>query len=416
MLDRAHCCTESRVRYIQLLDGACLRHLTTSNRPRGAVSDVLNFITWLQKMNLGTETFIFPASWKTDSWATDQETMLVCMKRMARSVTSVTFQHGWKKEVCNTVLEEIATRFTNLVSIDLHEMGRSKYDRAAFNRGLCIIAQQCDLQKIVVTETAITDTTLTSTVKNCTNLMHINVRNRSSLSDASILTMVQSCPKLLYLDVGDTNVELGTVSFIAQYCPLLQHLNLCSTRASARGCAALEQRCPDLTYLGCKTTERDVLALATSRPNLQALITPFTQACDGGLTALVEGCPLLRELDLSYCTNITSEGLVSVAEHSSELRMLRLMGFAEPSYPGLYKILQRCAKLDELHLVDCYYVQDDFSVTIAEYGKNLQVLDTAESLSFGVEGVRRVGKSCKKLREVTSFLSCRYRMHHQPQG
>jgi hypothetical protein len=416
MLDRAHCCSESRVRYIQLLDGACLRHLTTSNRPRGAVSDVLNFITWLQKMNMGTETFIFPASWKTDSWATDQETMLVCMKRMARSVTSVTFQHGWKKEVCNTVLEEIATRFTNLVSIDLHEMGRSKYDRAAFNRGLCLIAQHCDLQKIVVTETAITDTTLTSTVKNCTNLMHINVRNCSSLSDASILTMVQSCPKLLYLDVEGTSVELSTVNSIAQYCPLLQHLDLRSTRASARGCAALEQRCPDLTYLGCKTTERDVLALATGRPNLEALITPFTQACDGGLTALVEGCPHLRELDLSYCTNITSEGLVSVAEHSSDLRMLRLMGFAEPSYPGLYKILQRCEKLDELHLVDCYYVQDDFSVTIAEYGKNLQVLDTVTSLSFGVEAVRRVGKSCKKLREVTSFLSCRFRMHHQPQG
>jgi hypothetical protein len=238
------------------------------------VSDVLNFIIWLQKMNMETETFIFPASWKTDSWVTDQEAMLVCMKRMARSVTSVTFQHGWKKEVCATVLEETAICFSNLVSIDLHEMGHSEYDHAAFNRGLSFLVQKRDLRKVVARDTTITDETLKIFAERCPDLQHFDICNcYYPLSDASILAVVQCCCRsLLHLDVEGTQVAAGTVSFVGQHCPLLQHLSICRTPASTSGCAALGLGCPDLVYLGCTTTGADMLALATSRPNLLALI------------------------------------------------------------------------------------------------------------------------------------------------
>jgi hypothetical protein len=64
ILDRAHCCKQSRIRFDALVDGTCLRNVMPSRcgGRAGKIRNADNLIRWLQKMNMRVESFVVPCS------------------------------------------------------------------------------------------------------------------------------------------------------------------------------------------------------------------------------------------------------------------------------------------------------------------------------------------------------------------
>jgi hypothetical protein len=87
------------------------------------------------------------------------------------------------------------------------------------------------------------------------------------------------------------------------------------------------------------------------------------------------------------------------------LRVLTLAHFSDLWYSGLSAVVQHCHQLEELSLCDCIQLGDSPARDIANYGKNLKVLNVVGCLNISVESIRLIGKRCRKLREVRTFPS-----------
>jgi hypothetical protein len=400
ILDRAHCSKESRRRFVELLNGACLRNVTPSiySDRAGKVFNAPNLIRWLQKMNMEVESFVVP-----QSLLTGREVLLPWMERVGRSVTSVSFQVGWRVKKLGTAFSDIAKCFPNLTMIDVSELtfGDSG-QRTALNQAFRAVIPGYDLHTIIATRTDLDNETMAVIAQHCPHLQHLDVRECRAVTGPAISSIAQSCSALVYLDVSDTQADATAVASISEHCPLLQHLGIVSTQVPAGCYVALVQACSHLTYLACSSTARaDILAVADYCPDLHTLIIPRTCAGDDSLVLLMGACPRLRVLDMSSAAYFTDAVLEAVAEHCKDLQELCLSGCDEISDYGLQLVLYHCHQLRELHLRGCDLLSDESAHAIASYGKNLQVLDVEGCIGIGGEGVRLIGKHCKKLRTVS---------------
>jgi hypothetical protein len=400
ILDRAHCSKESRRRFHELLSDACLRNVIPSihSDRAGKVFNAPNLIRWLQKRNMEVESFVVP-----QSLLTDREALLPWMERVGRSVTSVSFQVGWRVKKLGTAFSDIAKCFPNVEVIDVSELtfGDSG-QRTALNQGLRAVIPGYNLHTIVATRTDLDNETMGVIAEHCPLLQHLDVRECRAVTGPAISAIAQSCPALVYLDVNGTQVGAAAAASISEHCPLLQHLDIASTQVPAGCYVALVQACSHLTYLACSTTARaDILAVADYCPDLHTLIIPRTCAGDDSLVVLMGACPRLRVLDMSSAAYFTDAVLDAVAEHCKELQELCLSGCYEISDYGLHLVLYHCHQLRELHLRGCDLLSDESANAIANYGRSLQVLDVEDCIGIGVEGVRLIGKHCKKLRTVS---------------
>jgi hypothetical protein len=400
ILDRAHCSKESRRRFHELLSDACLRNVITSihSDRAGKVFNAPNLIRWLQKRNMEVESFVVP-----QSLLTDREALLPWMKRVGRSVTSVSFQVGWRVKKLGTAFSDIANCFPNLATIDVSELtfGDSG-QRTALNQGLRAVIPGYDLHTIVATRTDLDNETMAVIAQHCPHLQHLDVRECRAVTGPAVSSIAQSCPALVYLDINATLVDAAAVASIAEHCPLLQHLDIANIKVPGGCCVALVQACPHLVYFACReTTGPDIEAIAEFCPNLQALIIAKTSAGDYELESLAESCTHLRVLDLSSPSFISDAALDAVAEHCKDLQDLCLSGCFDIRDYGVHEILFNCHQLRKLQLRGCDGLSDGSAEAIANYGKNLTYLDVERCLGISVEGIRLIGKHCTKLRTVS---------------
>ncbi|KAL2969709.1 hypothetical protein AAZX31_15G096500 [Glycine max] len=134
---------------------------------------------------------------------------------------------------------------------------------------------------------------------------------------------------------------------------------------------------------------------------------------DSGLTALAEGFPKLEKLRLIFCSNVTSEGLSSLARKCTSLKSLDMQG-CYVGDQGLAAVGQCCKQLEDLNLRFCEGLNDIGLVELAlGVGNALKSLGVAacakitdvsmETLSLDSEfihnkGVLSVIKGCPHLK------------------
>ena len=84
-----------------------------------------------------------------------------------------------------------------------------------------------------------------------------------------------------------------------------------------------------------------------------------------------EGCPLLRELDISYSTAVTNEGFAVALQHWSHLQ--------------------------QLHMLGCRGIGDAFVVQLPRLCPQLAKLYVTGSENVTLSGLRVVVRGCRKL-------------------
>ncbi|MBA0616472.1 hypothetical protein Godav_016516 [Gossypium davidsonii] len=122
---------------------------------------------------------------------------------------------------------------------------------------------------------------------------------------------------------------------------------------------------------------------------------------DSGLTAVADGFTKLEKLSLIWCSNVTSFGVMSLAQKCSLLKSLDLQG-CYVGDQGLAVVGQCCKQLEDLNLRFCESLTDSGLVTLAtECGKSLKSLGVAACARITDKSLEAVGSHCKNLETLS---------------
>ncbi|KAL2979806.1 hypothetical protein AAZX31_13G193400 [Glycine max] len=122
---------------------------------------------------------------------------------------------------------------------------------------------------------------------------------------------------------------------------------------------------------------------------------------DSGLASLAEGFPKLEKLRLIWCSNVTSEGLSSLARKCTSLKSLDLQG-CYVGDQGLAAIGQCCKQLEDLNLRFCEGLTDNGLVELAlGVGNALKSLGVAACAKITDVSMEVVGSQCRSLETLS---------------
>ncbi|KAG2254536.1 hypothetical protein Bca52824_084672 [Brassica carinata] len=191
---------------------------------------------------------------------------------------------SWCKKDMNSLVLSLAPKLVKLQTLVLRQDKPQLEDNAVE-----AIANHCHDLKL-------TDHSLYSLARGCTNLTKLNLSGCTSFSDTALAYLTRICRKLKVLNLCGCveAVSDSALQAIGENCSQMQSLNLgwCE-KISDDGVMSLAYGCPDLRSLdlcGC------------------VLIT------DESVVALANRCVHLRSLGLYYCRNITDRAMYSLAQ------------------------------------------------------------------------------------------------------
>ncbi|CAN0856176.1 F-box/LRR-repeat protein 4, partial [Linum grandiflorum] len=122
---------------------------------------------------------------------------------------------------------------------------------------------------------------------------------------------------------------------------------------------------------------------------------------DAGLITLSDQFPALQHLSLIWCSNVSSLGLLSLAQKCSLLKSLDLQG-CYVGDGGLSAVGKCCKQLEELNLRFCEGLSDVGLIELAEgCGISLKTLGVAACAKITDKSLEAVGSHCKSLETLS---------------
>ena len=157
-----------------------------------------------------------------------------------------------------------------------------------------------------------------------------------------------------------------------------------SAALSSRGCSTIARTCPilrelDLSY--CSLVD------------------------DGAVQAIARDCTALELLNLTFCTKITDKGAKALSTGSKRLRMLSLEECDRVTDAGVQKIA-RSLDLVDLNVGGCKITNVGVGI-IASHGKALRRLVLGGCTSVTDFDLEDISKGCDKLEDL-GLRACRY--------
>ncbi len=246
------------------------------------------------------------------------------------------------------------------------------------------------------------------------HLRHLNLSLCKEVSDNALGRIALRCRNLEVLELGGctkvTNAGLLSVSHL----PRIRKLNLRSCRqisdaglghvAGATDPAFANRRLEELVLQDCqKLTDEALRHIAAGLPRLRTLNLSFCisvtdtglksvgrlraletlslRSCDNvsdiGVGFLCEdgGCgDSLRDLDVSFCPNVSDAGMKHVSAGMRGLRALSMTTCAITD-EGLRRLCERLADLEVLNIGQCVGVTDAALAKVADSMRSLRSLD-----------------------------------------
>eukprot|EP01032_Pedospumella_encystans_P008068 gene8068-9615_t len=112
---------------------------------------------------------------------------------------------------------------------------------------------------------------------------------------------------------GCEDITDAALAHIAQHCPMLEHLDLSGCPVTDIGVSNLVRFCRHLHTLSLRKcynlSKGAFLNVARHLPELEKLTLSHTSVCDSVLQERGANCPLLRELELTDCKQVTKAGV-----------------------------------------------------------------------------------------------------------
>ncbi|KAK3745545.1 hypothetical protein QZH41_012454 [Actinostola sp. cb2023] len=263
------------------------------------------------------------------------------------------------------------------------------------------------------------DVTLEGLRNRCGNTEKLNLSWCGPYCAVSSLVFMQfletSCQKLVCLRLSACKfVDNDAVRSIAKSCPQLQELDLSSCMyATNEGFLHLKvlQNLTRLNFYRVNITDATLLEILWSSSGLKHLnigACSLVNRCDDVLSCLRENCRDLISLDLWRNISLTSEGISRLAEGCPLLEELEIgwCSSVVSSTECIQDFIKTHPRLKKLFMAALRSIDSKDVLAIAEYCKDMEQLDILGTSLVGPETIRRLMTKCSKLKFLdVSFCS-----------
>ncbi|KAJ5174941.1 uncharacterized protein N7482_000818 [Penicillium canariense] len=256
----------------------------------------------------------------------------------------------------------------------------------------------------------------------CRNLVSFSLEG-CIIDKTSIHYFLLRNPRLEYINVsGLKNVTNSAMKIIAQSCPLLETLNISwCNNVNTNGILRVVQSCERLKDLRASEIrgfdKEDITLALFERNTLERLIMSRTDLTDQSLKVLMHGVdptvdvltdrPVvpprrLRHLDMHHCSDITDDGLKSLAYNVPDLEGLQISQCSELTDDAIIDVIRTTPNLSHLELEDLENLSNSVLVELSRFpcARHLEHLNISYCENLGDTGMLQIMKHCPKLRSV----------------
>lgn len=262
-------------------------------------------------------------------------------------------------------------------------------------------------------------------VRACKNLINATLEGCRNLQRTTLHSLVRNNDKLAHLNLtGLTAVTNTTCKLIAQSCPSLELLNVSWCKhVDASGIKAVVLGCPNLKDLRAREIKgfdsQEVAQAIFKTNNLERLLlSGCDDLSDSTLKTIVHGVNppidiltdlpivpprMLRHLDLTRCTSLTTQGFKALGHLVPNLEGLQLAHCPNLTDAALEPILSTTPRLTHLDLEDCRGLTNHIlseHLAKAPCAPHLEHLCISSCENLGDTGMLPVIRNCKSLRSA----------------
>ncbi|KAK3750581.1 hypothetical protein QZH41_018189, partial [Actinostola sp. cb2023] len=201
----------------------------------------------------------------------------------------------------------------------------------------------------------------------------------TELDDDALISVVKNEPELRSLTLIDCEkITNRSLKLLPVHCPRLEKIDL-------KGVPFI--------------TDHGVVPMLSS-PCLQTLSLAEASVTDISMYSIAEKCgEKLRDLDLSWCEDLTDKGMSAVATSCSGLRSLALRQCAA-SYVTIATLSSCCHGLTSLNVAGIHQLTDQMVATMATSMPNLTFVDLSWNSGLTSVGVGALMSNCSRLEEA----------------
>ncbi|XP_076460237.1 F-box/LRR-repeat protein 4-like isoform X2 [Babylonia areolata] len=281
--------------------------------------------------------------------------------------TELNLQPVWNL-VGDRTLEGLALRCDNLQRLNLswcsvtsvsHKTGFARLLQTCRDTLTCLHLSCCSF---------LTQETLTLITSTCTHLRDLDVSGCGEVDKVSGMLLTQLI-NLERLNLYRTKIDTDTMVKVIRCVPKLKYLNVGSCKLISHSDEVVDELglcCPDLRSLDMWRAR-----------NLE----------NSSFQRFIDSCPLLEELDLGWCSQLSSRmdsftriaekcknlkklfltanrtvcdvDVLALAQHSRHLQQLDILGTREVTSEALEKVLMSCCQLVMVDVSFCAGITDD---------------------------------------------------------
>uniref|UniRef100_A0A1D1Z617 EIN3-binding F-box protein 1 n=1 Tax=Anthurium amnicola TaxID=1678845 RepID=A0A1D1Z617_9ARAE len=270
----------------------------------------------------------------------------------------------------------------------------------------CPLLEKLDLCRCPL----ISDKGISAIAMKCPRLSSLMIESCQKIGNEGLRAIGQWCPNLKSVSivdsviVGDRGVA-GLVSFASSSLQKIKLERLTITDVSLAVIGLYGKAVTELVFSNLpKVGDKGFWVMGSSH-GLQKLKSFTIASCgvtDVGVVAVAKGCPLLKQLCLQRCIQLSDAGLKGLAAAASSLEILQLEECNCITLSGIVGILlNRNAKLRSLTLTRCMEIRDVNSCPAPlSTCVSLRSLSICQCPDFGNSGLALIGKLCRKLQHI----------------
>lgn len=216
----------------------------------------------------------------------------------------------------------------------------------------------------------VTDHGIEALARGCRGLRTLQLEHCSTISDYAIVTVARQCRQLEYLGLEHcSHITDASAIALGTHCPNLFviRLDVCYNITRA-GIEALAAGCPLLAEMNLEgvehVTDNCLRAISSGLKSLHSInLNNCTRVSDAGAEVLARGCKMLTSMSLQYCNRLTALGHGMLAAASPQLRVLNLSGdrYYNTSVhdASLAHFASHCPMLVDVDLSFCEKISDE---------------------------------------------------------
>lgn len=221
--------------------------------------------------------------------------------------------------------------------------------------------------------------------------------------DAHYQVLLNSFPKLHTLALYEVNLNAGSLSQMLQACTMLRQLKIVSFPDALPAEVAL----PTLIRLqlaDCLPMEPLLVAIAQNCAKLEYMHIfngQTRQIQDSHCRAILQGCPLLCDIDVEYANGISHEVRLEMVKQCHYRRLIvDWISWRNLSADTLQDVLRVCPYLTSLKCGCCAWVTDAVLQVCAQHCPLLQHADLGHCTGIPLQGIVAIALPGNQLRRL----------------